>query len=225
MSLATEYVLLVWLARKLRSSVAWHEDRRENLIAAFHSRDQFIEIEGAFDGNGKLMALAADVIANVGAYSCFPTTCAVEPLMAMAELPGPYDVRAYRCTARGVLTNTCPMAPYRGVSRPVITFALERLMDRAALEFGIEPSEICRRNLIEKFPYVSATGLTFDEASYRQTLEMAVAALDLPAFRARQKQARARGQYLGIGFSAFSERARLWHASLRRARHGDYSGI
>jgi carbon-monoxide dehydrogenase large subunit len=206
MSLATEYVLLVWLARKLRSSVAWHEDRRENLIAAFHSRDQFIEIEGAFDGNGKLMALAADVIANVGAYSCFPTTCAVEPLMAMAELPGPYDVRAYRCTARGVLTNTCPMAPYRGVSRPVITFALERLMDRAALEFGIEPSEIRRRNLIEKFPYVSATGLTFDEASYRQTLEMAVAALDLPAFRARQKQARARGQYLGIGFSAFSER-------------------
>ncbi|MBV8747961.1 MAG: xanthine dehydrogenase family protein [Xanthobacteraceae bacterium] len=206
MSLATEYVLLVWLARKLRNSVAWHEDRRENLIAAFHSRDQFIEIEGAFDRNGKLLALAADVIANVGAYSCFPTTCAVEPLMAMAELPGPYDVRAYRCTARGVVTNTCPMAPYRGVSRPVITFALERLMDRAALEFGIEPSEIRRRNLIDKFPYVSATGLTFDEASYRQTLEMAVAALDLPAFRTRQLEARARDQYLGIGFSAFSER-------------------
>jgi carbon-monoxide dehydrogenase large subunit len=206
MSLASEYVLLVWLARKLRSSVAWHEDRRENLIAAFHSRDQFIEIEGAFDRTGKLMALAADVIANIGAYSCFPTTCAVEPLMAMAELPGPYDFRAYRCTARGVVTNTCPMAPYRGVSRPVITFALERLMDRAALEFGIEPSEIRRRNLIEKFPYVSATGLTFDEASYRQTLEMAVAAIDLPAFRARQHKARACGQYLGIGFSAFSER-------------------
>ncbi len=206
MSLATEYVLLVWLARKLRSSIAWHEDRRENLSAAFHSRDQFIEIEGAFDDTGKLLALAADVIANVGAYSCFPTTCAVEPLMAMAELPGPYNVHAYRCTARGVLTNTCPMAPYRGVSRPVITFALERLMDRAALEFGNEPSEIRRRNLIDRFPYVSASGLTFDEASYRQTLEMAVAALDLSGFRARQQQARARGQYLGIGFSAFSER-------------------
>ena len=88
MSLATEYVLLVWLARKLRSSVAWHEDRRENLIAAFHSRDQFIEIEGAFDGNGKLMALAADVIANVGAYSCFPTTCAVEPLDGDGRVAG-----------------------------------------------------------------------------------------------------------------------------------------
>jgi carbon-monoxide dehydrogenase large subunit len=206
MSLAPEYVLLVWLANKLQSSVAWCEDRRENLTAAFHSRDQYIDLDGAFDREGKLLALSADVIANVGAYSCFPTTCAVEPLMAMAELPGPYDVRAYRCTARGVLTNTCPMAPYRGVSRPVITFALERLMDRAAAEFAIEPSEIRRRNLIDRFPYVSATGLTFDEASYRETMEMAVAAVELPAFRRRQKEARARGQFLGIGFSTFSER-------------------
>ena len=67
------------------------------------------------------------MIANVGAYSCFPTTCGVEPLMALAELPGPYDVRAYSCRARGVTTHTCTMAPYRGVSRPVIT-----LRDRAA---------------------------------------------------------------------------------------------
>ncbi len=121
MSLPAEYVVLVWLARQLRSSVAWSEDRRENLIAAFHSRDQHIEIEGGFDARGKLIALSADVIANIGAYSCFPTTCAVEPLMALAELPGPYNVRAYCCRARGVATHTCTMAPYRGVSRPVIT--------------------------------------------------------------------------------------------------------
>ena len=105
MSLPPEYVLLVWLARRLKSSVAWREDRRENLIASFHSRDQTIRLEGGFDDAGKLVALAADVIANVGAYSCFPTTCAVEPLMALAELPGPYDVRGYSCVARGVLTQ------------------------------------------------------------------------------------------------------------------------
>ncbi len=206
MSLPPEYVLLVWLARKLQSSVGWNEDRRENLIAAFHSRDQHIALEGGFDRDGKLVALSADVIANIGAYSCFPTTCAVEPLMAMAELPGPYDVRAYRCTARGVLTHTCPMAPYRGVSRPVITFAIERLMDRAAAAFGMEPSELRRRNLIDRFPYVSATGLTFDEASYVETMELAVKHVDLAQFRARQKEARAQGRYLGIGFSTFSER-------------------
>jgi carbon-monoxide dehydrogenase large subunit len=206
MSLAPEYAVLVWLARKLRSSVAWTEDRRENLVSSFHSRDQYIRLQGAFDADAKIVALAADVTANVGAYSCYPTTCAVEPLMAMAELPGPYDIRAYACVARGVLTNTCPMAPYRGVSRPVITMALERLMDRAAAQFGLDPVEIRRRNLIDKFPYTSATGLVFDEGTYRQTLDMAVKALDVPEFRQRQRHARSEGRYLGIGFATFSER-------------------
>ncbi len=206
MSLVPEYVVLVWLARKLQSSVAWTEDRRENLMASFHSRDQYIRLEGAFDADAKFVALSAEVIANVGAYSCYPTTCAVEPLMAMAELPGPYDLRAYACVARGVLTNTCPMAPYRGVSRPVITLALERLMDEAAAAFGLDPLDIRRRNLIEKFPYTSATGLVFDEGTYRQTLDMASEALDVPGFRKRQVQARTKGRYLGIGFAAFSER-------------------
>ncbi len=206
MSLVPEYVVLVWLARKLRSSVAWTEDRRENLMSSFHSRDQYIRLEGAFDADAKFIALSAEVVDNVGAYSCYPTTAAVEPLMAMAELPGPYDVRAYACIARGVLTNTCPMAPYRGVSRPVITMALELTLDAAAAQFGLEPVEIRRRNLIEKFPYTSATGLVFDEASYRQTLDIASKALDLPAFRERQRRARSERFYLGIGFATFSER-------------------
>src|SRR5207248_4359101 len=142
--------------------------------SAFHSRDQAISLEGGFDADAKLIALAADIVADVGAYSCYPTTCAVEPLMAMAEMPGPYDVREYACVARGVLTHTCPMAPYRGVSRPVITFALERLMDKAAVEFGIDSVEIRRRNLVKTFPHTSATGLVFDEASYLETMEAAV---------------------------------------------------
>jgi carbon-monoxide dehydrogenase large subunit len=206
MSLCSEYVVVVWLARKLKSSVAWTEDRRENLIASFHARDQYITLEGAFDSNAKLLALRTDIISNVGAYSCFPTTSGVEPLMAMAEMPGPYDVQQYQCHARGVLTNTCTMAAYRGVSRPIITLTLERLMDKAAAAFGIDPVDIRRRNLIDKFPYTSAMGLVYDEASYKATLEMAVQATDVPAFRARQKQARAKGRHLGIGFATFSER-------------------
>jgi carbon-monoxide dehydrogenase large subunit len=206
MSLCAEYVVIVWLARKLKSSVAWTEDRRENLIASFHSRDQYIALEGAFDRQAKLIALKADIVSNVGAYSCFPTTSGVEPLMAMAEMPGPYDVQQYQCLARGVLTNTCTMAAYRGVSRPIITLTLERLMDKAAAAFAIDRVDIRRRNLIDTFPYTSATGLIYDEASYKETLEMAVEAVDVPAFRKRQKQARAQGRHLGIGFAAFSER-------------------
>jgi len=206
MSLCSEYVVLVWLARKLKSSVAWTEDRRENLIASFHARDQYQTLAGAFDAKGKLLALKADILSNVGAYSCFPTTSGVEPLMAMAEMPGPYDVRHYECRARGVLTNTCTMAAYRGVSRPIITFTIERMMDKAAKAFGLDPIDIRRRNLIDKFPYTSAMGLVYDEATYKQTLEMAVAAVDVPAFRARQKAERAKGRHLGIGFATFSER-------------------
>jgi carbon-monoxide dehydrogenase large subunit len=195
MSLASEYVVLVWLARKLKGSVAWTEDRRENLIAAFHSRDQYITLEGAFDQHAKLTALRADVVANIGAYSCFPTTCGVEPLMAMAELPGPYDVQQYACLARGVVTNTCTMAPYR-----------ERLMDKAARAFAVDPIDIRQRNLIDKFPYKSATGLEYDDATYKETLDMAVKAVDVAAFRKRQTEARAKDRYLGIGFATFSER-------------------
>ena len=165
------------------------------------------------------------MIANIGAYSCFPTTCGVEPLMAMAELPGPYDVRAYCCRARGVRTHTCTMAPYRGVSRPVITFAIERLMDKAAAAFGLSPVEIRRRNLIDRFPYTSATGLVFDEGSYIETLEKAAAHIDLPAFRARQREARATRPLSRHRLCDIFRAHRLWQPGLRRARHGDHAGL
>ena len=120
-----EYVVLVWLARKLKSSVAWTEDRRENLIASFsQSRDQYITLEGAVRQERQIARAEGGHRLPISApIRAFPTTCGVEPLMAMAEMPGPYDVQRYQCLARGVITNTCPMAPYRGVSRPVITFS------------------------------------------------------------------------------------------------------
>ena len=206
MALATEYVVAVWLARHLRTDVVWIEDRHENLMASAHSRDQRYSLKAAFDSEAKLLALDADLRCNIGAYSTYPVTCGVEPLMAMSELPGPYDFRHYGVRARGIATHTCPMAPYRGVSRPVITFAIERLMDTAAQRFGIEPVEIRRRNLITEFPYTSVTGTGYDHGSYREALDKAVDAVDLDAFRARQHKARSQGRYIGIGFSTFNER-------------------
>jgi carbon-monoxide dehydrogenase large subunit len=99
------------------------------------------------------------------------------------------------------------MAPYRGVSRPVLTFTMERLMDTAAAQFGLDPVEIRRRNLIRKFPYTSASGLVYDEGSYLKTLEETAKAIDVKAFREFQQRERAQKRYLGLGFSAFSERS------------------
>ena len=206
MSLAPEYAVVVAIARRLRASVAWTEDRRENLMASFHGRDMHVTVEGGFDAHGRLVALGGDVLANVGAYAPYPNTAAVEPLMSFAELPGPYNVGQYRCEARGATTHTCPSAPYRGVARPAITLAMERLMDRAAASFGVDPAEIRRRNLITHFPHTTPTGLVYDAGSYVETMERAWIAADVPAFRQRQARARAQGQYLGIGLSVFCER-------------------
>ncbi len=197
-----------WCGWRASSKARWPGPRTgaKTLSRRFIRATRYITLEGAFDKDAKLLALRADVVANIGAYSCFPNTAGMEPLMAMAEMPGPYDVQQYQCLARGVLTNTCTMAAYRGVSRPVITFTLERLMDRAAKAFGIDPIDIRRRNLIDKFPYTSATGLVFDEASYKETMEMAVKAIDVPAFARGRSEARGKGRYLGIGFATFSER-------------------
>jgi carbon-monoxide dehydrogenase large subunit len=207
MSLIPEYVFLVWAARRFGGAVAWVEDRRENLTASFHSRDQRHTVRGAFAADGRLLAVEADIRCNVGAWSCYPVTCGVEPLMAMAEFTGPYDVREYKVRSRGVATNTCPMAPYRGVSRPAITFSMERLMDTAAARLGIDPVEIRRRNLVSAFPYKTVTGLTYDEGSYRQSLDLAEQTVGIAAFRERQQAERIRGHYLGVGFSVFNERS------------------
>jgi Molybdopterin-binding domain of aldehyde dehydrogenase len=149
---------------------------------------------------------AEHVLCNVGAYSSFPITCGVEPFMALADLPGPYRVPEYRARARGVASNTCPMAPYRGVSRPVITAAMERLMDCAAVRLGLDTLEIRRRNLIAEFPHTSVTGVVHDPGSYREAMEAAARVVDLAQFRARQEAARAEGCWLGLGISVFAER-------------------
>jgi aerobic carbon-monoxide dehydrogenase large subunit len=206
MALIPEYVVAVWAARRFACTVAWIEDRLENLTASFHARDQRLHLRGAFDAEGRLLAIDADILCNVGAYSNFPATCGVEPLMALADMPGPYRVREYRARARAVASNTCPMAPYRGVSRPVITAAMERLMDCAAARLGLDALEIRRRNLIAEFPHTSVTGVVHDPGSYREAMEAAARVVDIAQFRARQQTARADGRWLGLGMSVFAER-------------------
>ncbi len=206
MCVPREYVALVAAARLLGATIAWIEDRSENLLASWHSRDHTYRLRGAFTRSGLLLGLDADILCNIGAYSNYPVTFGVEPLMALAELPGPYRLPQYRVRSRAVTTNMCPIAPYRGVSRPVLTLAMERLMDTAARRLDLDPVEIRRANLVSEFPYSMPTGLPVDPGSYVETLDAAVEALDLEGFRRRQERAAATGRYLGVGFSVFGER-------------------
>ncbi len=203
-----EEVLVPIAAQRMGRPVKWTEDRQENLTAAFHGREQRYETRAAFDEEGRLLALRTDIVCDVGAYSCYPFTCGVEPLMAAAEMPGPYRLPRYWSRARAVTTNKVPMAPYRGVSRPQFTFVMERLMQKAAKRIGIDAVEIRRRNLItaDEFPYESPTGLVYDPGSYLESLEKCAEVMDARGWEREREDARREGRLIGLGFCCFAER-------------------
>jgi carbon-monoxide dehydrogenase large subunit len=136
-----------------------------------------------------------------------PWTASIEVIQVISFLPGPYRVPHYRAEAVGVATNKAPLGPYRGVGRPVAAFVMEGLLDRAARRLGIDPVELRRRNMIrdDEFPYRSPSGIVWDGAAFRQTLEETCARAGYAALRAEQARARAAGRTIGIGVAAYVE--------------------
>jgi carbon-monoxide dehydrogenase large subunit len=189
-------------ALRLRRPVKWIEDRRDALTAAFLAREQRYDVRAAFDADGHILGLDADVVCDMGAYSCYPFTAGIEPLMASAEMPSVYKVPAYRVRGRAITTNKAPTGPYRGVSRPQYVMVMERLMERAARELGIDPVEIRRRNVITVFPYTGVNRITYDPGSYRESLDLCEQVLrDEGWYDVRDSD-----RVIGIGYSCFSER-------------------
>jgi carbon-monoxide dehydrogenase large subunit len=192
-----EEVAVAAAALRMRRPVRWIEDRQENLAASFHGHEQRYRVRAAFDAGGRFLALDADIECDVGAYSAYPFTCAVEPLMAASELPGVYKVPAYRARGRAIATNKAPTAPYRGVSRPQLVLVMERLMEKAARALHTDPLVLRRLNMIGpgEFPYTGVNGITYDEGSYRESLDLAerrVAGGGWPAERAARRGAAGR---------------------------------
>jgi carbon-monoxide dehydrogenase large subunit len=203
-----EEVAVAAAALRLRRPVRWAEDRQENLTAAFHGHEQRYQVRAAFSQDGRILGLDAEIDCDTGAYSAFPFTCAVEPLMASTELPGVYKVPAYRARGRAIATNKAPAAPYRGVSRPQIVLVMERLMEKAAEALGLDPLEVRRVNLISpgEFPYRGVNGITYDEGSYRESLDQAEKHVTEQAWQAERDRLRLAGLRAGIGYACFSER-------------------
>ena len=217
-----EEVAVAAAALRLRRPVRWAEDRQENLTAAFHGHEQRYRVRAAFDGDGRILALDAAIDCDTGAYSVFPFTCAVEPLMAATELPGVYKVPAYRARGRAIATNKAPAAPYRGVSRPQIVLVMERLMEKAAAALGLDPLQVRRRNLIGpgEFPYTGANLITYDEGSYREALDLAEQQVHQRAWLEERDRLIARGLFAGIGYACFSERTAYGTPAMSQRRMG-----
>ena len=193
------------LARRLRRPIKWVEDRREDLLTTIHAWDEILDVELGLTRDGTIVGLRANVFVDVGAYSIFPWTAAIEPVQCISFLPGPYVVPNYRGRTHGIATNKCPMGPYRGVARPVSTFAMEGMVDRAARRLGMDPTEIRLKNYIRTFPYKSPSGVVWDSGSFYESLLKAREAIDYGALRAEQQRLRAQGKYLGIGFASYVE--------------------
>jgi aerobic carbon-monoxide dehydrogenase large subunit len=202
-NLYPEQVAVVWAARRVGRSVKWTGDRSEAFLTDYTARDVVTAARLAFDRKGRMLALALELTANIGAH-----TVSYVPLSnGYRVAPTVYDVPMAWVRLRGVMTNTVPTAPFRGAGRPEATAVMERLIDIAARRLKIDRVELRRRNLIrhDKLPHRTATGLTYDSGDFAGNLARALASADWDGFPARRKEARRRGRLLGIGVANYVE--------------------
>ena len=202
-----EELICMALANRHGGTVRWTETRTEAATSTIQGRAQKQTIELAADADGKLTAVRATLLADMGAY--LQLVAPGVPLLGAFLYHGLYDVPAYAFTCRGVFTNLAPTDAYRGAGRPEATYAIERAMDALAVAVGVEPDEIRSRNYIptEKFPYDSPAGLVFDSGNYQPTLDRAKELVDWDGRRAEQAERRAAGStvQLGLGISSYVE--------------------
>jgi carbon-monoxide dehydrogenase large subunit len=196
-----ELVLVLWAAKRLGRPVKWTSTRREGFVSDEPGRDNVSAAELALDARGRFLALRVALKVDIGAYltprSAGPATNNV------GGLAGTYTTPAIHIESTGVYTNTTPTGPYRGAGRPEATYAIERVIDVAARELGIDPIELRRRNLIPPSAMPFKTGLvfTYDCGEFERVMTMALTRSDRAGFERRRAEARARGKLLGLGLA------------------------
>ncbi len=194
-----ELALVLWASRRLGRPVKWTSDRREGFVTDEHGRDNVSTAELALDAGGRFLALRVGITLNIGAYltprSAGPGTNNV------GGVAGVYTTPAIHVRTTGVFTNMTPTGPYRGAGRPEATYAIERVIDLAAGELGLDPIELRRRNLIPASAMSFKTGLvfTYDCGDFARGMQMALELADRAGFETRRKEARARGKLRGLG--------------------------
>ena len=201
-----EEAVITWAAKRVGRPIKWVADRSEGFLSDRHGRDHVTEAELALDENGKFLALKVITLANMGGYlSTFgpniPTNL-YGPLLS-----GVYTTPAIYCNVKVVFTNTVPVDAYRGAGRPEATFVLERIVDVAATEMGIDRVELRRRNIIPKqaYPYQTPVIVQYDSGDPMGCLEGALAAADVAGFAARKAESAKSGKLRGIGYSTYVE--------------------
>ncbi|MED4204829.1 xanthine dehydrogenase family protein molybdopterin-binding subunit [Neobacillus mesonae] len=200
----TEEAVVALAAMELKQPVKWIEDRQEHFLATSHARDQVITTELAGTKDGKILAVRAKNIANLGAY--LSTMGAGVPTIDFGlMITGAYDIPHAAAETIGVYTNTTPTDAYRGAGKPEASFQIERIINLYADKIGLDPIEVRKKNLVAKVPYTNAMGCNYDSGDYHGTLAKALETIDYAALRKEQEDARNNGRLLGIGISTYVE--------------------
>ncbi len=202
--LYAEETALVWASRKLGRPIKWTAERSESFLTDAHGRDHVTKAELALDAQGHFLALRVATVANMGAYlSTFASS--VPTILYATLLAGQYKTPAIYAEVKAVFTNTAPVDAYRGAGRPEATYVVERIVETAARDLGLDPAEIRRRNFITSFPYATPVGLTYDIGNYEAHLAKAIALADVAGFAARKAASAAKGRLRGLGYSCYIE--------------------
>lgn len=201
-----EYLLAVFAAKSLNKPVRWNPDRSEAMLSDNACRDLTTLAEGAFDANHKLIAIRINSISNLGAYSSgFGQN--IQSTLAQKVFPGVYDVQIGYFGVKGVYTNTTPVDAYRGAGRPEAIYVMERLIDHAARQFGMDQSQLRRKNFITaaQMPYTSLAGELYDTGDFDKVLSRAEAEADIAGFAARKAVSAKSGKIRGLGLCFYIE--------------------
>ena len=203
--LAPEHAVAALVAMRCGRPVKWVETRSENFLAAYQGRGMEADAELALDQEGHLLGLRVQLISDSGAYLLGHTAVAAATATSLAT--GAYDIPAAEVSVLGVATNKVPTGPYRGAGRPEAAFVIERMVDIAAAELGLDPVEIRRRNLVrpEAFPYRTAIGTEYDSGDYPGLLERAIDVIGYRQERELQAKARREGRLRGVGIALVVE--------------------
>ncbi|MBV8778946.1 MAG: molybdopterin-dependent oxidoreductase, partial [Alphaproteobacteria bacterium] len=204
-SFSVEFALVVWAAKRLGRPVKWTSERSEYFVADYQARDLACHAELALDKDGTFLAMRGSNLVNQGAYAI-----AFGSLNKGVEIMSSiYHVPAVHFRARAALTNTLPTRPYRSSGRPEVMFVMERLIDLAALETGIDRIELRRRNLVpvEMMPYTNPFGMIYDSGEYHDCMARALRLGDWNGFAARRAEAKSRGRARGIGVANYVDTA------------------
>ncbi len=201
-----EDILAAYCARHLQRPVKWTAERMEEFLSATHGRDLASKATLALDENGRILALRVHSLANLGAYAT-PAGAIIQLMIGPWVSTGVYDIHTIEVYIEGVLTNTTPTGPYRGAGRPEAIYTIERLMDAAARQIGMDPVELRRRNMVRpaQMPYRNAMGKTYDTGDFESVMNQGVALADWSGFEARAAEARKRGRLRGRGIATFVE--------------------